>query len=57
MTPLTNPPFSYEKGSPPFHLRPWTQEELEQAKRMKEKAEALARAARPADPLQRVETL
>ncbi len=45
--PLTNPPFTYEKGALAFHLRPWTAEELEQALRMKRAAEALARNARP----------
>jgi hypothetical protein len=44
--PLTNPPFTREKGAPPFHLRPWTAPELEQALRMKQAAEALARNAK-----------
>ena len=38
---LTNPPFMPQKGVPPFHLRPWTPAELEQAKRMLEGHQAL----------------
>lgn len=38
---MTNPPFMPEKGQPPFHLRPWTADELEQAKRMREAHERL----------------
>lgn len=38
---LTNPPFMPQKGQPPFHLRPWTPDELAQAKRMRESYERL----------------
>jgi hypothetical protein len=36
-------PFMPQKGLPPFHLRPWTPAELEQAQRMVRKAERLHR--------------
>jgi hypothetical protein len=38
---LTNPPFMPQKGVPPFHLRPWTLDELAQAKRLRESYEQL----------------
>ena len=38
---MTNPPFMPEKDKPPFHLRPWTADELEQANRMLEAHRAL----------------
>lgn len=46
MNPTTNPialPFTRRKGAPPFHLRPWTPQELEQARRMLRRAEGLRR--------------
>ncbi len=33
---LTDPPFMPQKDLPPFHLRPWTPEELRQFERMRE---------------------
>jgi hypothetical protein len=37
--PLTDPPFMPVKGEPPFHLRPWTDEEMEQYLRMRKSYE------------------
>jgi hypothetical protein len=31
---LTNPPFAKDKDRPPFHLRPWDEDELAQFERM-----------------------
>ena len=50
---MTTPPaipFMPNKDLPPFHLRPWTPSELEQARRMLQAQEQLRRNHSPIRP-------
>jgi hypothetical protein len=54
--PLTNPPFTRDPKKPPIYLRDLEPEEVDQYRRMRDKAEAHLRK-RKSEDLQRLETL